>query len=61
MVSSQVLALAVALAPLAAQAANDWSQACLSGSCDWDIPSGSGTSGTVRVVRVLSFLYSGGR
>ncbi|KAH9920540.1 uncharacterized protein BXZ73DRAFT_104666 [Epithele typhae] len=41
--------LAVVLLPLAAWAKNDWSQACLSGECDWDIPSGSGSSGTVRV------------
>ena len=53
MVSSQVLALAVSLFPLASWAKNDWSEACLSGQCDWDIPSGNGSSGTVRVVRVL--------
>ncbi|KAI0668758.1 hypothetical protein C8Q78DRAFT_245368 [Trametes maxima] len=36
-----------ALLPLAAKAANDWSQPCF-GECNWDISSDSG-SGTVRV------------
>ncbi|TFK84342.1 hypothetical protein K466DRAFT_602089 [Polyporus arcularius HHB13444] len=40
--------LIAALLPIAAQAANDWSQPCF-GECNWDITNGSG-SGTVRLV-----------
>ncbi|EJF58506.1 hypothetical protein DICSQDRAFT_172861 [Dichomitus squalens LYAD-421 SS1] len=44
--------LVAALLPIAAQAANDWSQPCF-GQCNWDINSGSG-SGTVQITGTQS-------
>ena len=40
--------LVAALLPIAARAANDWSQPCF-GECNWDLTTASG-SGTVRIV-----------
>lgn len=40
-----------------AQAANDWSQACLSGKCSYDVVNGT-ASGTVSIVSNAIFEYS---
>jgi hypothetical protein len=37
-------------------AANDWLAPCLQGNCSWDLPSDSGTSGTLQIVRYHSHL-----
>jgi hypothetical protein len=37
-----------------ALAANDWSVPCIQGKCSWDVPTDSGTSGSVQIVSLCS-------